>query len=92
MPLPEAVRGILFALPGALMIINGSCRFESRAEWWRRRYSGLNALHRELRFEHGNVAQVSRKYTHFDHGQRALWPSFGKPPVSFGAGADQSLP
>jgi hypothetical protein len=87
--LPEPVRGILFALPGALMIVSSSCRFESRAEWWYRRYNGLNALHRELRFEHGSVAQVSRKYTHFDNGHRAQWPTFAKPQASFGRAPDE---
>jgi hypothetical protein len=71
---------ILAALPGIVVGAMSTFRFESRADWWYRKYHGMDGFIRALTYEGKSDAEVSRELTDFLTKLEAVWPSFGKAP------------
>ena len=62
-----------------MSVITNTFRFESRSDWWWKKYEVFDSLHRELKYEGVREEEVSRKMSVFlkEYGEK--WVRFGKP-------------
>lgn len=77
---PKELNAALAALPGIILLVTTTFKFEARSGWWWDKYYGLDALYRELKYEAASESDISKKMTEFLSAHGKTWPSFGKPP------------
>jgi hypothetical protein len=75
---------ILAALPGIIVLLMSTFKFDSRADWWWSRHHSLSALQRGLTYENRAEADVSREWSETVKKYEASWPGFGRPPAGGG--------
>jgi hypothetical protein len=75
----DAFKAALAAVPGIVVFVMATFRFDARAEWWWRRYHGIDKLRRELEYENRQEDEVNKELTAFIENQDAAWPGFGSP-------------
>ena len=61
--LTKEINAILAALPGITLLITKTFQFESRSNWWWKRYQVYDSLYRELKYEGVKAEEVSKKIT-----------------------------
>src|SRR5262245_28627789 len=77
---PKELNAALAALPGIILLLTSTFKFEARSGWWWDKYYGLDQLYRELKYEDASESDISKKMTEFLSAHGKSWPSFGKPP------------
>ena len=80
--LTKEINAILAAIPGIVLLITSTFRFESRSDWWWKKYEVLESLYRELKFEGATEEQVSKKVSAFAKEFGDTWVRFGKPQLT----------
>jgi hypothetical protein len=70
---------VLAAIPGFVVLMTNTFRFEARAEWWYGLESCYDRLHRGLEYEDQKSSEVSKAMTDFITETEKHWPLFGKP-------------
>jgi hypothetical protein len=76
----NATKATLAALPGIVVLVMTTFRFDARAQWWWARHHAMDALRRELEYEARSPADVNKDLTAFIKEHDGRWPGFGNPP------------
>lgn len=76
----KEIRTILTALPGIIVVILNTFKYEARARWWWKKYSMFKSFLNEIRLEGADEKGISKKLNKFLILHEGEWPSFGKPP------------
>lgn len=77
---PKPVNAALAAVPGAMYLLGRQFRFHERAEWWFKKFYGIEGLYRSLVWEKRDEAEVSRELTAQSKLLAERWPGFGECP------------
>lgn len=77
--LTAQINATLAALPGIVVTVLNTFKFEARARWWKK-YSKFQQLVYALRHEGAAEKDVSQEMNKYLIQHEAEWPSFGKPP------------
>ena len=85
-----AVRALLTALPGLLILSNQVFKFDLRSRWWWLRFHKVNALNRALRDQGASVADVSESLSKVQLESERDYPAFDITPLKQG-GATQKV-
>ena len=80
--LNKTILAVLAAIPGLMMTMIGTFKFDARADWWWTKHHMMDALDRQLEYEGKNEQTVSENLTTFISRHESAWPSFGKAPKS----------
>ncbi|MFA5019290.1 MAG: hypothetical protein WC504_17195 [Methylobacter sp.] len=78
--LTKEINAILAALPGIVLLITNTFRFESRSDLWWKKYEVFDSLYRELKYEGVKEEEVSKKMSALLKEYGDKWVRFGKPP------------
>ena len=71
---------LLTAMPGILLLLNRTLKFEDKARWYWKHMRKLDGLLRAMEFESKQAAEISHELTEIDEMMDAEWPGFGKVP------------
>ena len=77
--LHKAATAVLALIPGIVVLVISTFRFEERAKWWWEKHASLDALYRGLRYEKRDEAEVSEALTATVQELNKKWPSLRPP-------------
>jgi hypothetical protein len=73
---------LLAGLPGVMLLVNNTCRFEERTKWFWKKTRKLQRLMRELRDKREpDPEKVSAELSDVNEELEAEWPAFGASPA-----------
>ena len=79
-PSAKVVKAAIIALPGVLLLLNRTFKFEQRADWYWRKCSIAKRFSRQLRDDSAAVvATVSSKYGEASEKHELKWPGLSSP-------------
>jgi hypothetical protein len=77
----SVVTASLAALPGLMLLINNTLRFEERTKWFWRKTRMAESYYRDLRDrEHPIASSASARYSEESAKLESEWPAFGSSP------------
>lgn len=77
----KAVIAVLAALPGFMLLINNTLRFEERTRWFWRKVRLAERYYRQVRDQNNPVAcAASKRYSEEEEALEIEWPAFGSSP------------
>ena len=78
---PPWLRAFVTAIPGIVVLIHGTLKFQQKSRWYWNRVRKFEALVRKVRFEGGDLAEVSREFSSISQKLEDDWPTFEPLPV-----------
>ena len=81
--LTPVINATLAALPGIIVMILNTFKFESRSKWWWTKNFRLIDLQSELEQEPARESEIKKKMANFLLEHSKEWPcfDFGRPPI-----------
>lgn len=79
-PGSKVVTAILAALPGLMLLLNNTLRFEDRAKWFWRKIRLAERFYRQIRDLEKDVSDLSKRFSEESEKLEADWPAFGSSP------------
>ncbi len=77
----KSITAILAALPGLMLLINNTLRFEERTKWFWRKARMSESYYRKLRDANNpKTDALSSKYSEESEKLEMEWPAFGSSP------------
>lgn len=64
------------ALPGTMLVLNSTLRFDQKAQWHARKAYLIDAILRAVRFEELPVAEASRRLSEVQQQAESTYPGF----------------
>lgn len=79
-PANKAAVSILAALPGLMLLINNTLRFEDRTKWFWRKARLAERYYRQVRDSGQGISKLSLEFSKECEKLEAEWPAFGSTP------------
>ncbi len=76
----KATIAILAALPGLMLLLNNTLRFEDRTKWFWKKVRLAERYYREVRDTGETVSALSKRFSEESEKLEAEWPAFGSMP------------
>ena len=78
---PPWLRALVTAIPGVVVLVHGTLKFQQKSRWYWNRVRKFEALVRKVKFESGSLAEVSREFSAISQKLEDDWPTFEPLPV-----------
>lgn len=75
------VRALVTAIPGIVVLANGTLKFQQKSRWYWHRVRLFEGLVRRLRYQGASVAEVSAEFTKLSQQLEDDWPGFDPLPA-----------
>ncbi|WPK02941.1 hypothetical protein R6U79_12055 [Pseudomonas putida] len=77
----QVTTAFLAALPGLMLLLNNTLRFEERAKWQWRKVRLAERYYRQVRDTGQGVSELSMRFSEESEKLESEWPAFGSSPV-----------
>jgi hypothetical protein len=78
---PPWLRALVTAIPGFVVLINGTLKFQQKERWYWTWIRKLETLERKIRFEGESLANVSHELSTISERLEGEWPTFEPVPT-----------